>query len=186
MRAWSPSTATRPSPCPSWSARWPSTPTSSANVSGPRSSWVGNSRSNFPANGSRARLEEKFVPEAPARCRSYGRARPGQGIKMKNSDREETRQGSEVEQVVTDFQSRTLARMEWHFSRLIYLSSLRDYNTGRYHHHGLESQHSSEALDVGLRRGDREGFDDLGTLPLKKETEDLVAFLNSPTEERSG
>ena len=81
---------------------------------------------------------------------------------MKNSDREETGQGSEAEQVVTDFQSRTLARMEWHFSRLIYLSSLRDYNTGRYHHHGLESRYTSEAVDEGLRRCHTQVFDELG------------------------
>jgi len=104
---------------------------------------------------------------------------------MKNSDREETRQGSEVEQVVTDFQSRTLARMEWHFSRLIYLSSLRDYNTGRYHHHGLESRYSSEAVDEGLRRCHTQVFDELVTLPLKKQTDDLVGFFTSLREERS-
>src|SRR3989441_4236172 len=113
------------------------------------------------------------------------RARPGQGIKMKNSDREETRQGSEVEQVVTDFQSRTLARMEWHFSRLIYLSSLRDYNAGRYHHHGLESRYTSEAVDEGLRRCHTQVFDELVTLPLKKQTDDLVGFFTSLREERS-
>lgn len=104
---------------------------------------------------------------------------------MKNSDREETRQGSEVEQVVTDFQSRTLARMEWHFSRLIYLSSLRDYNTGRYHHHGLESRYTSEAVDEGLRRCHTQVFDELVTLPLKKQTDDLVGFFTSLREERS-
>ncbi len=104
---------------------------------------------------------------------------------MKNSDREETRQGSEVEQVVTDFQSRTLARMEWHFSRLIYLSSLRDYNTGRYHHHGLESRYTSEAVDEGLRRRHTQVFDELVTLPLKKQTDDLVGFFTSLREERS-
>jgi hypothetical protein len=104
---------------------------------------------------------------------------------MKNSDREETRQGSEVEQVVTDFQSRTLARMEWHFSRLIYLSSLRDYNTGRYHHHGLESRYTSEAVDEGLRRCHTQVFDELVTLPLKKQTDDLVGFFSSLREERS-
>ncbi len=104
---------------------------------------------------------------------------------MKNSDGEETRQGSEVEQVVTDFQSRTLARMEWHFSRLIYLSSLRDYNTGRYHHHGLESRYTSEAVDEGLRRCHTQVFDELVTLPLKKQTDDLVGFFTSLREERS-
>jgi len=104
---------------------------------------------------------------------------------MKNSDREETGQGSEVEQVVTDFQSRTLARMEWHFSRLIYLSSLRDYNTGRYHHHGLESRYTSEAVDEGLRRCHTQVFDELVTLPLKKQTDDLVGFFTSLREERS-
>ncbi|PYV09818.1 MAG: hypothetical protein DMG23_09725 [Acidobacteria bacterium] len=104
---------------------------------------------------------------------------------MKNSDREETGQGSEAEQVVTDFQSRTLARMEWHFSRLIYLSSLRDYNTGRYHHHGLESRYTSEAVDEGLRRCHTQVFDELVTLPLKKQTDDLVGFFTSLREERS-
>ncbi len=91
----------------------------------------------------------------------------------------------EVERVVTDFERRTLNELEGHFSRLIVLASLRDYNTGRYHHYGLESRFSSEAVDEGLRRCHVKVFEELAALPLEEQTQDLIAFFESLKEERA-
>ena len=91
----------------------------------------------------------------------------------------------EVERVVRDLQDRTLAGLEGYFSRLVYLASLRDYNTGRYHHYGLESRYSMEAIDAGLHRCHVRVFEELVSLPLKEQTEDLLNFFESLKEDKA-
>jgi hypothetical protein len=85
----------------------------------------------------------------------------------------------EVERVATDFQRHTLEAMEGMFSRLIYVASLRDYNTGRYHHYGLESRYSSEAVDEGVRRCHAQAFEALIARLLQEQTQDLLRFFES-------
>ena len=89
-----------------------------------------------------------------------------------------------VERLVRDFEERTLAGMGGQFNRLVYLASLRDYNTGRYHHYGLETRYSAEAVDEGLRQCHVRVFDDLVSLTLKEQTEDLLDFFESLKEDR--
>jgi hypothetical protein len=89
-----------------------------------------------------------------------------------------------VERVVTDVQSRTLDLLEGKFSRLIYLASLRDHNTGRYHHYGLETRHPTEAVDEGLRRCHATVFESLIELTLEEQTQDLLNFFESLKEEK--
>jgi hypothetical protein len=91
----------------------------------------------------------------------------------------------EVQQVVADFQRHTLETMEGMFSRLIYLASLRDYNTGRYHHYGLESRYSNEAVDEGLRQCHAQAFEALIARPLQEQTQDLLRFFESLKADRS-
>jgi hypothetical protein len=91
----------------------------------------------------------------------------------------------EVRRALRDFEERTLEHMQGLFNRLIYLSSTRDYNTGRYHHYGLETRFSSEAVDEALRRCHVRIFESLVTLPLKAQTEDLLSFFESLAEEKS-
>ena len=91
----------------------------------------------------------------------------------------------EVERVVRDFQERTLAGVEGYFSQLVYLASLRDYNTGHYHHYGLESRYSAEAIDAGLHRCHVQVFEELVSLPLKEQTEDLLNFFESLKEDKT-
>jgi hypothetical protein len=91
----------------------------------------------------------------------------------------------EVERLVRDFEERTLAGMEGHFSRLVYLASLRDYNTGRYHHYGLESRYALESVDEGLHQCHVRIFEELVALPLKEQTEDLLDFFESLKEDKA-
>jgi hypothetical protein len=91
----------------------------------------------------------------------------------------------EVERVVRDFEERTLAGLEGQFNQLVYLASLRDYNTGRYHHYGLESRYGMEAVDEGLRRCHVRVFEELVALPLKEQTEDLLSFFESLKEDKT-
>lgn len=89
-----------------------------------------------------------------------------------------------IEQAVFDFQTHTLTRMQGHFCRLVYLASLRDHNTGRYYHHGLETRYGSEVSDESLRQCHVQVFEDLIALSLKAQTEDLVGFFQSIKEEK--
>jgi hypothetical protein len=92
---------------------------------------------------------------------------------------------AEVERVLGDVQDRTLNELEGKFSRLIYLASLRDHNTGRYHHYGLEERYPADAVNDGLRRCHAAVFKDLIELPLEEQTQDLLAFFESLREEKA-
>jgi hypothetical protein len=91
----------------------------------------------------------------------------------------------EVECLVRDFEERTLAALEGHFSQLVYLASLRDYNTGRYHHYGLESRYTAQAIDEALHRCHVRVFEELVALPLREQTEDLLNFFESLKEDKT-
>ncbi len=91
----------------------------------------------------------------------------------------------QVAQLLRDFRARTLDDLAGNFGKLIYLASLRDYNTGRYHHYGLETRYSEEAVDQGLRQSHEEVFQELLALPLKAQTEDLLNFFESLKVERA-
>jgi hypothetical protein len=91
----------------------------------------------------------------------------------------------EVEHLVQDLENRTLEKLKGHFSRLVYLGSLRDYNTGRYHHYGLESLHTPEAVDAALRQCHNRVFEGLVGLPLREQTEDLLDFFESLKEDKT-
>jgi hypothetical protein len=91
----------------------------------------------------------------------------------------------DLEHLVRDFEERTLAALEGPFSRLVYLASLRDYNTGRYHHYGLESRYALEVVDEGLHQCHVRVFEELVTLPLKEQTEDLLNFFESLKEDKT-
>jgi hypothetical protein len=91
----------------------------------------------------------------------------------------------EVTHLMRDFEERTLKELRGLFSRLIYLASLRDYNTGRYHHYGLETRHSGAAVDAALRRCHVGTFEELLVMSLQEQTEDLLRFFESLKEEPS-
>lgn len=91
----------------------------------------------------------------------------------------------DVTRLIRDFEERTLKEMHGRFSRLIYLASLRDYNTGRYRHYGLGTRYSSQAVHEGLRRCHVKTFEEVVAMPLKEQTEELLEFFESLREEPS-
>jgi hypothetical protein len=91
----------------------------------------------------------------------------------------------EVERLASDFEERTLRGLEGRFSQLVYVASLRDYNTGRYHHFGLESRYTPQSVEEGLHQCHVRIFEELVALPLKVQTEDLLDFFESLKEDKT-
>jgi hypothetical protein len=74
-----------------------------------------------------------------------------------------------------DFRQRTLPHAPRALDRLIYLASMRDYNTGLYHHEGLAARYSREAACEAVADCHREAFREL----LSSRLEDLVEELET-------
>ena len=55
-----------------------------------------------------------------------------------------------VDAACRDLSTRTLAQIDGDFARLVYLGSLRDYNTGEYHHDGLAWQFSEKVAQNAM------------------------------------
>jgi hypothetical protein len=90
----------------------------------------------------------------------------------------------EVARLVRDFEQHSLTGLDGYFCKLVYLASLRDYNTGRYHHYGLEARYGVEVVHEGLRQCHVGVFEELVALPLKEQTEDLLDFFESLKEDK--
>ena len=81
----------------------------------------------------------------------------------------------DVQAAAQDMRRRTLAQIKRPLDRLIYLASLRDYNTGVYYQDGLASRFSEDAVCEALSDCHREVFRQLFFCSL----EDLVAQLEA-------
>lgn len=79
----------------------------------------------------------------------------------------------EAQKAYDDLCSRTLAKISGELNRFIYLASTRDYDSGQYHHAGLESSFGYEAVCQALETAHCELFSKLARSSL----EDLVAEL---------
>jgi hypothetical protein len=73
----------------------------------------------------------------------------------------------------------TLARIPCMFGRLMYFGSLRDPNTGVYHHYGLTSAFGREQSIEALRLSHLRTFREWLRLPLREKHADLEAYLES-------
>ena len=61
---------------------------------------------------------------------------------------------------------------------------MRDHNTGRYSHYGLETRFSAEAVDEGLRSLHGKIFHDVMRLSLEEQTREMIDFYRSQSEEK--
>jgi hypothetical protein len=78
-----------------------------------------------------------------------------------------------------DLRRRTLAEMTQPLERLIYLASMRDYNTGLYYHQGLAARFSEEAACEALAGCHREAFEELVDASLEELVHELEAYLQN-------
>ena len=85
----------------------------------------------------------------------------------------------DIEAAKEDLKTRTLAQMSNDFARLLYLSSLRDFSTGEYHHHGLATSFSEFAASGALTECHQELFYCLVSLPLESFVAQIDHFIRS-------
>lgn len=79
--------------------------------------------------------------------------------------------------VIQDFTQTTLAGIPGLFSRLAYLSSLRDLSSGRYDHAGLTALYPDPAVQQALQLCHEQIFERILESPLSAQEEDLRACL---------
>jgi hypothetical protein len=85
----------------------------------------------------------------------------------------------DVEAAKEDLKNRTLAAFGYDFARLIYLSSLRDFSTGEYYHHGLAQLFSEAAATAAITACHEELFYGLTLGPLDSFVAQLDRLINS-------
>ena len=83
-----------------------------------------------------------------------------------------------------DVLNRTLSPIHSDIGRLIYLASMRDYNSGTYQHDGLADRFSPVAASAALKAAHREVFSRLACMPLEELVADLERYIQSSEEAR--
>ena len=78
-----------------------------------------------------------------------------------------------------DLMDKTRESVNLPVALLVYLASLRDHNTGRYHHDGWKFALSEEGADQALRRFHREEFERLLNRTVRELAEELGAYFRS-------
>jgi hypothetical protein len=84
----------------------------------------------------------------------------------------------EVEAAIETIKRRELSGLRSEFSGLTYLSSTRDYNSGRYYHEELARRFNEEAMERALAACHKEVFERLVYLPLAELARQLEIYLS--------
>lgn len=80
---------------------------------------------------------------------------------------------------VEDLKTRTLASLSTELAKLVYLSSTRDYLTGRYYHDGLAFRFDNRLAEVAVGFCHHELFEKIAVTPLGDLVQELEAFFHS-------
>jgi hypothetical protein len=88
-----------------------------------------------------------------------------------------------VQEAYDDLLRRSLAKLPCELARLIYLASMRDYNTAKYHHDGLSDRFSPEIAAQALALAHRDSFAKVAALPLQDLVKQMETYLQSSHEE---
>jgi hypothetical protein len=78
-----------------------------------------------------------------------------------------------------DLWRNTLNQVQSVFGRLVYLTSLRDQNTGRYEHHGLAQMFGEGETDAALRDSHEKTFSEWLCFNMEQQKADLDLYLSS-------
>ena len=82
----------------------------------------------------------------------------------------------DVEAARRDLEYRTLAKIGGDFARLVYLASMRDYNTGEYHHEGLACMFTESVAGKAIASCHRDVFKRLVLCSVKELVEQLELY----------
>jgi hypothetical protein len=89
-----------------------------------------------------------------------------------------------MDSAIQDLHDRTLANLPEVLTRLIYLSSTRDYNTGEYQHAGLADRYGPDTAQQALARCHQAAFENLLYTDLADLVRQLAAYIESIGAER--
>jgi hypothetical protein len=104
----------------------------------------------------------------------------GEGIQaMANAMRNFKTRGSLDRSASEDLFRHTLARIPSLYGRLMYLSALRDPNTGTYRHYGLAAAFGRDQSIKALESSHKRTFRDWLRLSLQEKHEDLLGYLQT-------
>ena len=84
----------------------------------------------------------------------------------------------------SDLWRNTLSQIPSVFGRLVYLSSLRNSNSGRYEHHGLALVFGEDEANKALRKSHSQVFSDWLSFNLEQQKADLDLYLSSLAEDK--
>jgi len=85
----------------------------------------------------------------------------------------------DVEAARRDLAERTLGKIRGDFARLIYLASMRDYNTGEYHHEGLACRFTESVAGRAIASCHRDAFRRMVLYSVKELVEELELYADS-------
>jgi hypothetical protein len=88
----------------------------------------------------------------------------------------------DAQKAYDDLWHRSLEKISGDLNRFIYLASTRDYNSGRHHHAGLESQFGHDAVGQALETAHWELFWKLTRSSLEDMVADLDLYMRSSGE----
>jgi hypothetical protein len=86
---------------------------------------------------------------------------------------------SSIQDLVDEIHRHTLSAIPSDFGKLVYLASLRDENSARYRHYGLEKLYPHDECQQALRHSHRLLFYEWLRLTLAEQREDLLSYLHN-------
>jgi hypothetical protein len=84
----------------------------------------------------------------------------------------------------SDLWRHTLSQIPTTFGRLVFLSTLRDPNTGVYAHYGFAQRVGEQAADVALRQSHSQSFSEWLAFSLEEQKADLDLYLSGIDSDR--
>src|SRR5579864_6888246 len=91
---------------------------------------------------------------------------------------------SQLDAAVQDLQERTLAGLPGKLTRLVYLSSTRDYNTGEYQHAGLADRFGAATAQKALEHCHESVFEEIVAMDLADLVQELTRYIDTTGAER--